>query len=62
MISTQLITLNYPVINTLALMQHQSFFRNLPLYVFEILITNITNKIINDGSIVRLKDNPFNNL
>ena len=43
-------------------MQHQSFFRNLPLYVFEILITNITNKIINDGSIVRLKDNPFNNL
>ena len=62
MISTQLITPNYPVINTLAPMQHQSFFRNLPLYVFEILITNITNKIINDGSIVRLKDNPFNNL
>ena len=25
-------------------------------------LTNVTNKIINDGSIVRFKDNPFNNL
>ena len=62
MISTQLITLNYPVINTLAPRCSTKVSLETYLSVYLKYSTNITNNIINDGSIVRLKDNLFNNL